>query len=187
MRPRRRCCRRPTSSDPTSTPSLRPRRGRAFHCRGSGWTGLPDSSPARDLHGAPPQRGSFLAPHRRGSPRRIVVRLDRIARLLTGSVCMSPSQRARSSPRIVGARLAGSSSGWTGLPDSSPARSSPDRRQAEFTHSSVPSAKNWCFHTGSRSLMVSTSSAQVSNAARRWSAATAATRAASPICSDPTR
>ena len=60
-------------------------------------------------------------------------------------------------------------------------------RQAEPTHSSVPSAKNWCFHTGSRALTVSTSSAHVSNAAARWSAATAATRAASPICSVPTR
>jgi hypothetical protein len=37
--------------------------------------------------------------------------------------------------------------------------------QAEPTHSSDPSSKNWCFHTGRRSLMVSTSRAQVANAA----------------------
>ena len=59
--------------------------------------------------------------------------------------------------------------------------------QAESTHSSEPSAKNWCFHTGSRALTLSTSRAHVSNAAARWSAATAATRAASPICSVPMR
>ena len=62
-----------------------------------------------------------------------------------------------------------------------------DPRYAEPTHSSLPSAKNWCFHTGSRSLMASTSCAQVSNAAWRWSAATATTRAASPMCSTPIR
>ena len=61
------------------------------------------------------------------------------------------------------------------------------RPQADPTHSSEPSAKNWCFHTGSRALTVSTSSAHVSNAALRWSAATAATSAASPISSVPMR
>ena len=56
---------------------------------------------------------------------------------------------------------------------------------AEPTHSSDPSEKNWCFHTGSRALMASTSVAQVSNAAARWSAATAATSAASPTLQRP--
>jgi len=39
--------------------------------------------------------------------------------------------------------------------------------QADPTHSSEPSAKYWCFHTGSRALTVSTSRAHVSNAAAR--------------------
>src|SRR6202023_3929289 len=58
---------------------------------------------------------------------------------------------------------------------------------ADPTHSSDPSEKNWCFHTGSRALMASTSLAHVSNAAARWSAATAATSAASPTLSVPIR
>ena len=41
------------------------------------------------------------------------------------------------------------------------------RCYAEPTHSSVPSAKSWRFHTGSRALMVSTNCAHVANAACR--------------------
>ena len=61
------------------------------------------------------------------------------------------------------------------------------RCYVEPTHSSVPSAKTWRFHTGNRALMASTSCAQVANAAWRWSAATAATNAASPIFRTPMR
>ena len=57
------------------------------------------------------------------------------------------------------------------LPAPAPARSAGPAagltHQAEFTHSSEPSTKNWCFHTGSRALTVSTRRAHVSNAAPR--------------------
>ena len=61
------------------------------------------------------------------------------------------------------------------------------RDQGQFAHSSLPSVKIWCFHTGSRALTSSTRALQVSNASRRWSADTAQASATSPTWSGPTR
>ena len=97
------------------------------------------------------------------------VRLGLTARLLTPR------------PRGIVVRL----SRW---PDSSSPRTSGHRRQAELTHSVGAVAENTGASTpAAASLTASTSRAQVSKAARRWSAATAATRAASPISRVPTR
>ena len=58
---------------------------------------------------------------------------------------------------------------------------------AQFTHSSVPSAKNWCFHTGSFSFIRSTKALAAAKASPRCELATATTSAASPSGISPIR